>query len=150
MIVFNIRREKYASSLIASGVANRWNREDEFVIYTAESISLAVLELLVHRSNIRLNEIYKVLHIKLDIESQEIMAIPIQVLPKNWRSIKSYPELQALGSDWYQNQKALVLKVPSVLVPSEHNYVINTKHPFFEEKVKLISVEDFRWDDRLF
>ncbi|SFQ42232.1 hypothetical protein SAMN04515674_11833 [Pseudarcicella hirudinis] len=48
MLVYNIRKSKYADSLKASGVANRWNKDDEFVIYAGASISLSTLELVAH------------------------------------------------------------------------------------------------------
>lgn len=150
MIVYNIRKEKYAYQLVASGIANRWNKEEEFVIYAGGSIALSVLELLAHRSSIRIGEGYRLLFLRLDIESEDLMEIHIQDLPNDWKSIKSYLTLQEIGSNWYRNQKSLVLKVPSALVPWEHNYMINTGHPLFKEKVSLLSVEDFEWDVRLF
>lgn len=150
MVIYNIRKSKYTNQLEASGIANRWNKEEEFVIYAGWSIALSVLELLAHRSSIKIGEGYRLLSIRLDIGSEDLMEIHIQNLPKDWKLIKSYPILQQIGSDWYNNQKSLVLKVPSALVPWEHNYMINTRHPLFKEMVSLLSVEDFDWDDRLF
>ncbi|WP_373523026.1 RES family NAD+ phosphorylase [Aquiflexum sp.] len=150
MVVYNIRKEKYAYQLIASGIANRWNKEEEFFIYAGGSIALSVLELLAHRSGIHMGQGYRMLSIQLDLRSKDMLEIPAHVLPKDWKSIKSYPILQEIGSDWYRNQKSLALKVPSALVPWEHSYIINTRHPLFQEKVSLLSVEDFDWDDRLF
>lgn len=150
MVAFNIRKAKYANQLVASGIANRWNREDEFVIYAGGSIALSVLELLAHRSSIRIGEGYRLLSIQLDIGIEDLMEIHVQDLPEDWKSIKSYPLLQEIGSDWYNNQKSLVLKIPSALVPWEYNYMINTLHPLFKEKVSLLSVEDFEWDVRFF
>lgn len=150
MVVYNIRKEKYAYQLLASGIANRWNKEEEFVIYAGGSISLSVLELLAHRSSIRIGEGYRLLSIQIDLDNDDMMEVHIQDLPNDWKSIKSYPFLQEIGSDWYRNQKRLVLKVPSALLPWEHNYMINTGHPLFKEKVSLLSVEVFDWDVRLF
>ena len=59
MLVYNIRKAKYAQSLQASGVANRWNKNDEFVIYTASSRALSTLELVVHRNYINIDNSYK-------------------------------------------------------------------------------------------
>jgi len=70
-------------------------------------------------------------------------------LPKNWRSMIAYPDLQRLGSDWYLKNKSLVLKVPSAVIPKEYNYLINTLHPDFKDKVALVRTEDYFWDDRL-
>ncbi|WP_313255113.1 hypothetical protein [Empedobacter sp.] len=66
MLVFNIRKARYSKSLQASGVANRWNKNDEFVIYTGSSRALSTLELVVHRSSISIDNSYKLLVIEID------------------------------------------------------------------------------------
>jgi RES domain-containing protein len=38
-------------------------------------------------------------------------------------------ETQKLGSEWFKGGSALLLRVPSVVVPSEHNFVLNPAHP---------------------
>lgn len=149
MLVYNIRKEKHAHQLIASGVANRWNKNDEFIIYAGSSRALSALELIVHKSSIAVNNSYKLLVIELKVNEKDITEITVEHLPQNWQSIKSYVALQSLGSDWYRSQKTLVLKVPSAIVSKEYNYLINTKHPDFSKKVKLKEVEDFLWDERL-
>ncbi len=149
MVVYNIRKAKYADSLRASGVANRWNKDDEFVIYAGGSISLSALELVAHRSAIDINMGYKLLFISIEIDESDISEVKIENLPKDWKSIKSYPVLQEIGSKWYQSKEFLVLKIPSALVHWESNYLINVSHPDFVKKVSIQSIEDFIWDNRL-
>lgn len=149
MIIYNIRRAKYAKQLSASGVANRWNKDEEYVIYGGSSVALSVLEMVAHRNSIYININYKLLFIEIDATTEDITQIQIQDLPRGWRSIQSYPALQQIGSDWYQQKKTLLLEVPSVLVPQEKNFIINTRHPDFEKKVRLSKAEDFNWDKRL-
>ncbi|MGU9937836.1 RES family NAD+ phosphorylase [Empedobacter brevis] len=149
MFVYNIRKAKYAKSLQASGVANRWNKNDEFVIYTGSSRALSTLELVVHRSAIRIDNSYKLLVIEIDCKEDEVFEVKKNKLPKNWQSVEAYPRLQEIGSDWYQELKYLVMKVPSSIIPKEFNYLINTKHPDFTIKVKIKEVEVYQWDDRL-
>lgn len=149
MLVYNIRKSKYADSLRASGVANRWNKNEEFVIYAGGSISLATLELVAHRNAIDIRSGYKLLFIHLDISQSEITEVQIKDLPKNWKSIESYPILQEIGSRWYQNKRSLILKVPSALIHWEHNYLINTAHPDFKTKVSIFNTEEFIWDNRI-
>lgn len=64
-------------------------------------------------------------------------------------TIEAYVGLQEIGSKWYNSLETLVLKVPSSIIPQEHNYIINTKHPLFQTHIKLESIEDFAWDKRL-
>ena len=149
MIVYNIRRARYAGRLTASGVANRWNREDEFIVYTGGSIALSTLELVAHRSATNLNTGYKLLFIDLAVDQSDVTEIQLASLPANWRSVSQYPALQEIGSRWYQQKSSLLLKVPSASIPWEHNFLINTTHPDFSLKVSLSSVEDFEWDGRL-
>jgi len=149
MFVYNIRKAKYSNAAIASGIANRWNKDEEYVLYAGGTISLSALELVAHRSSINIKMGYKLLHIQTSIQPSDIKTIEVKDLPKNWKSIESYPALQKMGSDWYCSQQSLLLKVPSVLIPWESNYIINVHHPDFSKKVVLESVEDFTWDNRL-
>jgi RES domain-containing protein len=75
--------------------------------------------------------------------------IKINELPANWRSIAAYSQLQNLGSNWYNKQESLILKIPSAIIPYEFNFIINTEHPLFRTKVKLVRTEDYFWDERL-
>jgi RES domain-containing protein len=149
MEVYNIRRAKFASSLTASGVANRWNKNEEFVIYAGANRALATLENLAHRSFIHSPVPYKLLTIEMKVDLASIREVQPHALPANWRSIEAYPELQEIGSGWYQRRETLLLKVPSVIVPQEYNYLINTQHKQFSSWVKIVNSIDFILDDRL-
>jgi len=148
MEVFKICKEKYARSLTASGAANRWNKKDEFVIYTGSSRALSTLETVVHRSGINFSSPYKLLTISITDKTQ-IKEIDIKDLPGNWKTIEAYVELQEIGSNWYNSLESLILKVPSAIISQEHNYIINKKHPQFTKSIVLKSSEDFVWDKRL-
>ncbi len=149
MVVYNIRKLEYSKKLIASGFSNRWNKDEEYVIYTSSSRALAMLELLVHRSGIDLGKGFRLLEIKLNITDKDIEELKIEKLGKNWQSIEAYSQEQKIGSDWYKKSDKLILKVPSVVIPQEYNYVINTRHKDFEKKVKLELVEEIDFDKRI-
>ncbi|MGI9545092.1 MAG: RES family NAD+ phosphorylase [Cyclobacteriaceae bacterium] len=149
MEVFRISRAKYARSIKSSGASNRWNLENEYVVYTAGSRSLATLELVVRRSAIQPKFVYKMMVISIADDEGLFTQIPEKKLPKNWRSVKAYPKLQQTGSDWYAKNKSLILKVPSAIIDKEYNYIINTRHPDYKGNVKLVRSEAYFWDDRL-
>jgi RES domain-containing protein len=147
--VFRISRDKYATGLFASGIANRWNKRDEFVIYTCSSRALCSLEYMVHTNAITPAGLYKAMVITIADKAGISEEISLKMLPKDWRKTSAYPLLQDIGSKWYQAQKSLLLQVPSAIIPEEYNYIINTKHPDFKKHVKLTRTEDYIWDDRL-
>lgn len=149
MELFRICSANHSKELVSSGAPNRWNRKGEFVIYTAESRSLATLEMIVHRNSIKSDSSYKVLTISVSEIDNLFYNLNVNQLPKNWRTFGAYSQLQQLGSNWYNRNEFLLLKIPSVIIPKEFNYVINTQHPEFSSKVKLENVEDYFWDERL-
>jgi RES domain-containing protein len=149
MEVYRITRENHSKSLTASGRANRWNADDQFVIYTGGSRSLSTLELIVHKNAIEPSFRYKVMIISIADEENLFTNLLQTDLPKHWRNMAAYSELQKMGSNWYRSNQSLVLKVPSAVMPKEYNYLINTKHSDFESKVALVRTEDYFWDSRL-
>jgi RES domain-containing protein len=110
---------------------------------------LSTLELIAHRHSIDVQSGYKVMSLQINVRPSEIKTIEEKDLPKNWKSIVSYPLLQEIGSNWYHSKKELILKVPSAIIPKEHNYLLNTHHPDFDKKISIETVEDFYWDKRL-
>ena len=146
MLVFRIAFKKYTQNLSVSGLAGRWNSAGKLVLYTSENISLALLENMVYRIGTGFNHDYKIMVIEIPNDSFE--EISTDKLPKDWRNLESYAQLQKLGDQWYDGQKKLCLKVPSSVLPENFNIVINTTHPDFK-KVKLIDVVDYEPDERL-
>ena len=148
--IYRLCRRKYAGELRTSGLANRWNRGGQKVIYCTSSRSLASLELLVHRSKIIPQESYVMLVISIHKPKHVITNIPLSQLPENWRSIGAFGTLQKTGAFWYDSQTSLVLRIPSIVIPEEQNYMINTEHPAFRKHVSILRREDYFWDKRLF
>jgi RES domain-containing protein len=149
MELFRIAHKKYAGSLTSSGAANRWNVSGQYVIYAGASRSLSTLELVVHRSSINPIGTYKVMLISVADDDRLVSQIQIGDLPSDWRTMAAYPILQQVGGDWYNSKETLLLKIPSVVIIQEYNYLINTKHPDFLKLVKLVRTEDYFFDPRL-
>ena len=147
--VFRISTIEHASSLSYGGGENRWNRDGEYVIYTGSSRALSTLELVVHRKSIQPERDYRMMILSIADDDHLYTQVQINELPLAWRTFFAYGHLQSIGSKWYQSRESLVLKVPSAVIPQEYNYVINTAHPDFLTKVKLIRTEDYFWDERL-
>lgn len=150
MEVYRITAAKYGQKLSASRAPNRWNGENQYVLYAAESRALAALEMVAHRSSKMRKNDFKILAISLPDPRNVFEEMPVDKLPINWRTMMAYNQLQRLGGEWYRSKRKLILRVPSVLVDGEYNYIINTNHPDFEKHVVLKTVKDFQWDNRLF
>lgn len=146
MLVFRIAFKKYAQNLSVSGLSGRWNSDGKLVLYTSENISLALLENMVYRVGSGFNHDYKIMVIEIPDESFKL--IDKKKLPKNWRNLESYYQLQKMGDAWYDSRESLCLKVPSSILPENNNFVINTTHPDFK-KVKLLDVLDYEPDERI-
>lgn len=149
MEVFRISKDVFSNHLLSSGRANRWNQKEQQVIYCGSSRSLSSLECIVHKGSIEPSELYKMMVISIADDDHLIRQIQLKELPANWRLFAAYGQLQKIGSEWYNKRESLLLKVPSVIIPYEYNFVINTEHPDFQEKVKLVRTESYFWDTRL-
>lgn len=68
-------------------------------------------------------------------------------LSKNWK--KDTLETQHLGDKWLAANQTPLLRVPSVIVNAEYNYILNPKHLVFQE-LKIINTEPLSFDERFF
>jgi RES domain-containing protein len=124
----------------------RWNSPGRPVVYTAGSLALAALEVLVHlKSRLTLSR-----YMKSWIEFDEtwVSTVAMEDLPVNWRQGRAPVQTQMLGDHWLEAGDTLVLQVPSVVILEEWNYVINPLHPQFAETVRG-QIEPFQFDPRL-
>jgi len=147
MEIYRITLAKYADSLVASGRAARWNSKGRHVIYAAESRSLACLENLVHRSGLALQQDFRTLVISIP-SNGKVETVSISDLPPDWRSLLNLSPCQQIGDAWLSEQRSLLLRVPSVIIPEEYNYVLNTQHPEFKN-VRIERMEPFLFDPRV-
>lgn len=147
MIVYRITTEQWANQLHASGYAARWNSKGNFVIYTASTRALACLENLVHRSGEGLNRIFKT--VEIDIPgSLTIQNVLRTQLKDDWTKRENYSQTRTIGDEWLKEKKSPILRVPSAIIPEEHNYLINPEHPGFQ-KISIKRISDFLFDNRL-
>lgn len=106
----------------------RWNSKGLSVVYTAGSVSLAVLEMLVHETP-RLMSSYSVISATFDIEVIE--EVRVGALTKGWSSYPAPSHVTKLGDEWLRKKRSAVLKVPSAVVATESNYLLNPAHADF-------------------
>lgn len=154
MIVYKGSKAKYYSNHLkdygigASIYGGRWNSVGVNMIYTAESISLVILEILVHLSNNQIPDDYRLLAFNIP-DDLFIEHINFPSLPENWNDFPSPDELRQIGDNFVKDGKNPVLKVPSAVAQNSYNYLINPNHVDLI-KMSLISVSELRIDPRLF
>jgi len=148
MIVYRISNCKFISDLSGTGAAmygGRWNSEGVYILYTAGSPSLAMLESLVHFGGRIVGDYCQ---IAIEIPDKSILEITEEELPKNWRESPAPDALKSFGNKFIAEGEFLMLKVPSVLVPDEANYLLNPQHPDFK-KVQVLVKSKVKFDERL-
>jgi RES domain-containing protein len=124
----------------------RWNSPGTSIIYTADSQSLAVLEILVHLDSPELLKKYVLFQVEMD--ESYILDLDASALPRNWRAEPAPGRVQKIGDDWATQSTSPVLRVPSALVPGESNYLLNPRHSDFR-KLQISQPLPFDFDPRL-
>jgi RES domain-containing protein len=124
----------------------RWNSPGTAVVYTSQSISLAVLETLVHFD--RESPLPELVVISCSFDDPLISEIDGASLPKHWRSYPAPPELQQVGDEWIKSGRSAVLAVPSAIIESERNYLLNPRHASFSA-IEIGEPQPFGFDLRL-
>lgn len=149
MIVWRLSLRQHAApdGEGARRYGGRWNKPGTPVVYTSGTLSLAVLEYLVHvDSDILPNGLVSVRATIPDSLNME--TIDTATLPVDWKDKIIPVSLQQLGTDWANHARSPVLKVPSVVIEHEWNYVLNPRHPEFS-KISWGPGITFSFDPRL-
>jgi RES domain-containing protein len=147
--VYRIGFCKYIDDLTGTGAAlngGRWNSEGTYMLYTASSASLSILEVWVHLNMMQLQNDFCRLHIQ--IPTQQIHEIEEHLLPPQWKEFPAPKALQRIGDEFISDNRYLALKVPSAVEPEEWNYLINPAHPGFV-KVQVHERKTIRFDNRM-
>jgi RES domain-containing protein len=77
-----------------------------------------------------------------------VQAADPRSLPKKWQTYPAPFALRKIGDDWFRQASSAVLKVPSVIVVLEYNYLLNPLHPDFK-KITIGPPTPFLFDPRL-
>jgi len=124
----------------AKETGGRWNHQGTAVVYTAESLPLAMREA---KINGNLQERVVCL---LDIPSE--LVVPVPYLPLDWKQeVRDYDwsrtsvETQKIGDNWIRQCSSVAMRVPSVKSywddAPEFNYLLNPSYPDFLQKITI-------------
>jgi RES domain-containing protein len=148
MIVYRICNEQYSLDLSGNGArkfGGRWNEIDIPMLYASEHISLAALEILVHNGYSKFIIEFDLVTIELP-KTAKVMHVDEDMLGDNWKLDTS--TTHAVGTSLIRSN-FLACKVPSAVIPEEHNFLINPLHAEFD-KVRIVNKRRFEFEQRLF
>ena len=126
---------------------SRWNSPGVKVVQVSETLSLAILEILVHLQSSAPLPHYVVFSADFDVSLVERVEMP--ALPADWRASPPPSAVQRIGDLWVRRGSSAVLDVPSALIPHERNFLLNPSHADFKQVV-ISSAMPFDVDARLF
>jgi RES domain-containing protein len=130
----------------AKKYGGRFNRVGTPMAYTSESLALATLELLTVVNSRRRAKGRVCLPVRFD--EAQVLVRNEDDLPEGWDARPYGPASQEIGDAWVRSQASLVLRVPTVALPCEHNYLINPRHPD-AEKLETGEPEPLDLDPRI-
>lgn len=149
MLFYRISSPKYIDDLSGNGAkqyGGRWNNKGTAAVYLATSRAMSVVEVLVHLRPEDLDRDYSLA--TFEIESSSILTLDTADLPKNWKDYEHNELLKKIGTKFIKEGEFLMLKVPSVIIEEECNFLLNPDHPE-AENIKQLSKRIFRFDTRL-
>lgn len=151
MRVYRISKPQYVdSALQGQGAAlapGRWNSKGVRLAYTASSVSLALLEILVHVSRESVPDGLRIL--AYDLPDDGISVLPQDQWPAGWDKLPYSDNVRAVGDAFIAEGRSLALLVPSALARGERNVLINPAHPRFAG-IALVDDSPLALDPRLF
>ena len=121
----------------------RWHTAGRAVVYTAQSLSLAALEILVHLK--QTNDLQPFRYFVVELPDQFIL-MPAS-FPARWQT--EYRVSRAFGDAWLKASEQPALRVPSLITPGEWNFLLNPLHRDFSLKWVIKGPSPYTFDHRL-
>ena len=129
----------------ARRTGGRWNGPGTPVVYTAATLSLALVETLVH---LPIGVLPAFSAVRVDFDDSLVAILEDADLPADWRSDPAPSSTRTIGDAWVLAGTSAVLRIPSVVVPMEFDYLLNPRHPDFAQ-VTVGAPMPFPFDSRL-
>jgi RES domain-containing protein len=129
----------------------RWNPVGSPCVYLSSTLSLAVLEVLVHTDPDLIPQDLVVL--RVDVVNIEHQEPPVATLPPRWRTEIGNADTQSFGGRWLSSRRTPLLLLPSAVLPldaspPERNVLLNPIHPDVAD-LRVAAVTSFCFDARL-
>lgn len=126
---------------------SRWTPKGLPAIFVSATLSLAALERFVNTDSDL--EPPELVAISVDIAtSLAIESVSVPDLPADWRTYPAPSALATIGERWLRVSRSSILSVPSVIIPTELNFILNPTHEDFR-KLVINPSEPFSFDPRV-
>lgn len=132
-----------AGARLAGG---RWNHKGTAVVYIADTLALAALETFVHLNDAAAHLAF--VSFRVEIPDALVLNFPPADLPHDWRKEPAPASTKKLGTNWVASATSVALRVPSAIVSTEHDYVLNPGHHDFA-RITISKPEPFLFDPRM-
>ena len=145
-----VRPEHAADPFSGEGArlhGGRFNSAGRAVAYASETLALAMLEQLVRVGAFR--RLRGFLCIPASFDDGHAETLNADALPPGWDALPYMSVSQAVGDVWLDSRRSLALRVPSSVVPTDHNVLLNPLHPSFATDVRIGSPVPVPLDPRL-
>lgn len=123
----------------------RWNLPGDAVVYASASLALAAMETFIHLGEDGLH----IPFVSFRIEIPDTVRVQrCRRPPAGSHDEPPQEPSMRYGSAWLRRGGTAVLEVPSVIVPSESNYLLNPLHGDFS-RIRIGRARPFAFDPRM-
>ena len=122
----------------------RWNSPGVAMVYTASVAAQAMLEMLVHADATLVSLSYVLIPVRFD--DALLTRVDPATLPSTWATHERVT--RKVGDGWIAAAASAVLAVPSAILNTDDNYLLNPAHPDFP-KLEIGKPEDLAIDERI-
>lgn len=150
MICWRLCKRQWARTAFSGAGAaeypGRWNSGGTRIVYCAETLSLAALELLVHVADKSYLSRARFSAFEVRVPDPLVQSLPR--LPSGWDRTPGPATARQVGDRFVSDGKAPVLCVPSAVVRSESIFLLNPAHQDFG-RIEWKNPISFSFDPRL-
>jgi RES domain-containing protein len=124
MVLWRISRHRDLKGIGGLKAGGRWHYPGQPVVYLSENPASALLEVCVHTAANDVPPEFTLL--RIEGHNLQVPSIMETDLPENWQALLDVT--QNLGTDWLRENEAVLLKIPSAIVPQTANFLFNPLH----------------------
>ena len=148
MKLYRFGKQPYIQDLTGQGGlyhGGRWHQKGTPILYAAEHLSLAKLEMLANSPVLPSGYFALTLEVP---DTASIKKVTATDLPPDWGAMPYLPTLAAITEAWIREGAHWLMRVPSAHSSAEYNYLFNPLHPDHAQ-LHVVSLEPHPFDARL-